>query len=511
MKLKELAVIKMGLTIDPKLLLNEKKADGIFIQVLSATDFIEGKSHYIYQKELKKIPNYSFRSILGYGDYIIYKKETDFKLYRYESTSGQTVAGGGIIVIRLDYGILKDYFGFEKNKKYFFNELKRIETAEGKITVESISEIEIGANDILELENANIAEQIGIRKPVDIVANPINIIQKPLPADKLIKRIDNNELLLDTDFQRRPDLWDYQTKSRLIESMLIGLAIPAFYFDGSNDDEWIVIDGLQRLSAMNGFLKGKFNLSGLDYLSELEDKSFLELDRKYQRKIEEYEVVVYIIGKGTVPSVKYKIFKTINTSALKLTNQEIRHAINPGPPAMLLKRIASMDWFQKGLIIPPSERDRMYDREVALRFIAFKRVNFSEYSPGIVDFLDSAMTAIADEIPTYNQEILIKELENIFEIVYETLGEKAFSRSLFDNTRVYPHNNIMFELLTYGISIIPKDNRNKLKEPKTNFKETIIKHFEEKPDRFWDTDTAYTKENLIKRFKEIETLFRQLI
>jgi hypothetical protein len=511
MKLKDLAEIRNGLTLNPKLFHKEKKTDALYVQVLSSSDFFEGKSQYILHKEVRKLPNYSLRSILMYGDYIIYRKETEYKLYRYESTSGQTVAGEGIIVVRQNYGILKDYFGFEKNKKYFFNELKSIERTEGKITAENISGIEIGVNDILELENANIAEHIGIRKPVDIVAHPINIIQKPLPADKLIKRIDNNELLLDTDFQRRPDLWDYPTKSRLIESMLIGLAIPAFYFDGSNDDEWIVIDGLQRLSAMNGFIKGNFNLSGLDYLSELEDKSFIDLDRKYQRKIEEYEVVVYIIGKGTLPSIKYKIFKTINTSALRLTNQEIRHAINPGCPAMLLKRIASLDWFKRGLLIPSSERDRMYDREIALRFIAFNRKNFSEYTPTIVDFLDTAMTAIADEIPAYDQELLVKELENVFGIAYDTLGENAFSRSLFDNSRTYPHNNIMFELITYGISILSKKQRERLLDPNTHFKDIIIKHFEEKPDKYWDTDMAYTKENLIKRFTEIETLFKKLV
>jgi hypothetical protein len=511
MKLKDLAEIRNGLTIEPQLLHKEKKADGNYFQSLSANDFIEGKSHYIFQKDIKKLSSYSARLILTYGDYIIYKKDADFKLYRYDSTSGQTIAGDGIILIRQNYGILKDYFGFEKNNKYFFRELKRIETTGSMISVESIGEIEIGVLDILELENANIAERIGIRKPVDIVANPINIIQKPLPADKLIKRIDNNELLLDTDFQRRPDLWDLPTKSRLIESMLIGLAIPAFYFDGSNDDEWIVIDGLQRLSAMNGFLKGSFSLTELDYLSELEDKSFIQLDRKYQRKIEEYEVVVYIIGKGTLPSVKYKIFKTINTSALRLTSQEIRHAINPGSPAMLLKRIAGLEWFKKGLLIPPAERDRMYDRETALRFIAFNRTNFSEYSPGIIDFLDNTMIMIADEMPAHDQELLINELESIFEIAYETLGENAFSRSLFDDSRVYPHNNIMFELITYGISIFPKTKRNKLKKPETNFKDIIVKHFEEKPEKFWDTDIAYSKENLIKRFIEIETIFRKLM
>jgi hypothetical protein len=509
MKLKELADVKDGISIEPRDLLSIKKSEGNYSQYLMAKDFIKGQSHYVSQKTLKNFPNFTQKSYLVYGDYIIYKNENEYKLFRYEDTSGQTIGGDGLIILRQYVGILKDYLGFDKNKKHFLKELKRIESIEGKITVRNIGELEIGAWDVRELEDANIADQIGIRKPVDIVAHPINVVQKPLPADKLIKRIDNNELLLDTDFQRRPDLWDFPTKSRLIESMLIGLPMPAFYFDGSNDDEWIVIDGLQRLSAMHGFVKEKFKLSELDYLTELNGKSFSELDRKHSRKIEEYEIVAYTIGKGTMPSVKFKIFKTINTSALKLVSQEIRHAINPGTPASLLKKIAGLDWFNKQLILSDSHKDRMYDREIALRFIAFQRTNYSEYTPGIVDFLDFAMTDMY-EIPLHNQALLIGELENIFKIVGETLGERAFSRSLVDDEGSYPLNNIMFELITYGISIIPKSKRHKLKESKTGFKEIITQHFANKKDSFWDSERAYSKENLRKRFEEIEILFKRL-
>jgi len=514
MKLRELGDIKQGLTIASHLLRSERKADGIYFPCLRAEDFSEGKSYYVPQREFKHVEGFSRKSFLFYGDYILFKKEGSYKLFRYEGSSGQTIACNGLIVISPDLGILKDYFSLEKNKKVFCEELLKIERSEnGKLPISKIGDIEIGTDDIYELENANVADKIGIRNPIKFADVPFSIIEKPLPIDKLLKRInaEPKELLLDTEFQRRPGLWDISTKSRLIESMIIRLPIPAFYFDGSNDNEWLVIDGLQRLSAVNDFVNNNYVLTGLDYLPELENKSFNDLDRVHQRNIEEFVVFAYIIQKGTPKAVTYKIFKNINTSALKLEAQEIRHALNPGAPAILLKTIAEKEWFKKGCAqITDRQRDRMEDRELVLRFMAFQIYSFSEYSPTIVDFLDAAMTKIY-EVSNFKQKAYEQELENIFSVISKTLGEKAFSRSLFDDSRSFGLNNIMFELITYAVSIVPNDKRNKLLDPSISFKAVISNHFSKKEASYWEYENAYTRDNLKKRFEEIELLIKNIL
>jgi hypothetical protein len=58
--------------------------------------------------------------------------------------------------------------------------------------------------------------------------------------------------------------------SRLIESILIRFPLPAFYFDATNDDKWLVVDGLQRLSSIRKFVVEKntsenLRLRGLEY------------------------------------------------------------------------------------------------------------------------------------------------------------------------------------------------------------------------------------------------------
>lgn len=511
MKLRELAEIKKGISLDTQKLKKEKRSDGIYFQYIQATDFSTRQSNFVLQKELRKTINYSPKSFLFYGDYVLYKLGSSYKMFRYEDNSAQTIAGNGLIVITSDLSILKDFFSTEKNRRYFCNELEQLSSeSTSDDFFYLIGDIEIPTDDILELETANVAEQIGIRNPIDFADVPFNIYQKPLPIDKLLKRIKEKELLLDTEFQRRPGLWDIPTKSRLIESMIIRLPIPAFYFDGSDDGKWLVIDGLQRLSAVNDFVNNNFVLAGLDYLPELESKSFNELDRIHQRNIEEFEVFAYIIQKGTPKAVIYKIFKNINTSALKLEPQEIRHALNPGVPASLLKRIAEQEWFKTALKLTDRQRDRMEDRETALRFLAFQITRFNEYSPPMVDFLDLSMSKLYD-IFTTRQVALENELQNILETLYEFFGDNAFSRNLFDDSRTYGHNNIMFELLTYGFSLLSSAQRKELMISRPDIvSKSIVAFFANKNESFWDYDSAYSQEGVRTRFSEIEILFKSL-
>ncbi|HNQ69056.1 MAG TPA: DUF262 domain-containing protein [Bacteroidales bacterium] len=509
MKLKELAEIKIGLNIPQQLLRREKNINGVFFQCVQAKDFDEGIGYYIIQKNIKTISEFSRKSFLYYGDYIFYKKQNEYKLLRYEGKSGQTIFANGFYIITAELSIIKEFFSFDKNRNFFCNELLRIESSYSKLSASLIGEIEIWTDNIKELEEADIASQIGIRNPVNIKETPIRITQKSLPFDKLLKRIKHGELLLDTEFQRRPGLWDQPIKSRLIESLIIKLPIPAFYFDGSDDDKWLVIDGLQRLSAVNDYVNGEYELIELDYLPELQGKKFSDLDRIHQRNIEEFEIFACIIEKETPIAVKYKVFKNINTSALILKPQEIRHALNPGKPAIILKSIAEKQWFSKSLILSDKNKLRMEDRELALRFLTFQISNYSEYKPTIVDFLDKSMYKLYD-IPNARLQLFSDELENIFNFLFSIYGENCFSRSLFDDSKRIVHNNIIFELLTYGVSKLKKEQRDAIMKSPETFKQEIANYFGKKEDSFWEYDVAYTQEKLRKRFEEIEMLFKKL-
>ncbi len=107
-------------------------------------------------------------------------------------------------------------------------------------------------------------------------------------VDLVLKRIRANEMDLAPDFQRAAGIWKDKTQSRLIESLLIRIPLPAFYVDGSDEDRLLVVDGIQRLTAMKRFVvDDDLVLHGLEYLADLEAKRFSDLPRPFQRRIEE--------------------------------------------------------------------------------------------------------------------------------------------------------------------------------------------------------------------------------
>ncbi len=242
----------------------------------------------------------------------------------------------------------------------------------------------------------------------------INIVTREPTIEQLLRRIDEAALDLAPDFQRQANIWTPEAKSKLIESILIRIPLPAFYIDATNEDEWVVVDGLQRLSALKQFVidksdKTRLNLVGLEYLKELNNKTYDELERTYQRRILETQVTVFLIEKGTPLEVKYNIFKRINTGGVPLSNQELRHALNPGQAIKLVAKLASLSEFQRVVNLSDSKKKRMDDREFVLGFLAFYLISYKEYQD---ETRESFFSKALSKINNLNNEDMSKIEEN---------------------------------------------------------------------------------------------------
>lgn len=233
----------------------------------------------------------------------------------------------------------------------------------------------------------------------DEITNPfdptkIKVSTQQLTMDLILKRINHGELNLSPDFQRDAGLWTRQAQSRLIESILIRIPIPAFYVDATDEDKWLVVDGLQRLTTLSRFALHKdLKLHGLEFLTQLNGMGFDELPTRYQRRILETQVIVYQIEQGTPANVKFNIFKRINTGGLPLSPQEIRHALNQGPVTKFLLQLATSDEFLTATAKGVKDK-RMTARELALRFLAFTMTPYMEYDSDLEAFLNSAMAQL---------------------------------------------------------------------------------------------------------------------
>lgn len=200
-------------------------------------------------------------------------------------------------------------------------------------------------NDGSEVENEDSLLPMPEIRPFD--PSKIDIDMKTMELSSIIERLEYNEINMNTDFQRKSGLWTDVQKSQLIESLLLRIPIPAFYFDGGIKDNWLIIDGLQRITALKKFvIDGDLRLSGLEFFHDLEGMKYTELPRTFIRRIKETNIVAYIVKGGTPANVKYNIFKRINTGGLELKPQEIRHALYQGPATDLCKKFAKFSEFQ---------------------------------------------------------------------------------------------------------------------------------------------------------------------
>lgn len=283
--------------------------------------------------------------------------------------------------------------------------------------------------------------------PIEKPFNPkeINIKSKTMSLDNIIKRIRASEIDMAPDFQRQGNLWTPDKQSRLIESMLIKLPLPAFYFDGTEDDRWLVVDGLQRLSAIENFVvKDSLRLQGLEFLENISGKTFSELPRNYRRMIEETEIVAYIINPGTPADVKFNIFKRINTGGLVLEPQEIRHALNQGTPSKFVAQLAQLESFKEATqnVIAT---DRMLDREFVTRFLAFYLNGPKGYKPDLDTFMTLSMsqlnTKTNDELE--NIQVAFDEAMKLSTIIF---GKWAFRKVYSTSERRKPINKALFEV-----------------------------------------------------------------
>lgn len=369
------------------------------------------------------------------------------------------------------------------------------------------------------IENVYIEDDLKESETNEYITNPfstkdIKITNAVLALPSLVTMLEHNEIDLNPDFQRHGDLWSPTNMSRLIESILLKLPLPIFYFDVSNPDKWIVVDGLQRLSTIKKFMVDKkLKLKNLEFLEELDGKSYDDLDRGFYRIFENTQIVTYQIEAQTPKKVRYSIFNRLNTGGMPLNAQEIRQALNQQAKGVrFLIECAESDVFRNIVSVPAK---RMLDRELVLRFMSFKlSPNATNEFPfnNMGEFLDEAM----EKLDNITDDEKLKELKNnLFETLEfseKILGEKhRFSRSIGKTEKTNTLNRSLFDVLTVCLSEI--NDKEKFILKKDNFKNKLSKLLQDESSDFSRAITEGTsgKGAIEKRFEIMKELVEEVI
>lgn len=368
--------------------------------------------------------------------------------------------------------------------------------------------------------------------------NKIKIRTSPSTVGNIISDLQDGFIDQNTEFQRLPNLWDDVKKSRFIESMMLKLPIPAFYFNEKEENELEVIDGLQRISTINSFvIKQDFMLSNLEFLKECTGLKFSELPSTLQRRIRTFPITTHIIEKGTPIEVKYNVFKRINTGGLELTEQEIRHAINQGTPAELIADLArgddeiienntfSISTRNNGKKINSSTREgrefvkvtdnrigtfRMEDRDFVTRFVAFYLIDYLNYEPNLDTFLNTGMAKIR-ELDDLGISVLKEDFYNSMKLCYEIFGNDSFRKRFNERDARKPINKALFEVLSVSFAKLTSAKRTALKLRSEKFKKKFIELHRDGSFLKSISQSTAIKIHVIKRFEAIQRIIEETL
>ena len=264
----------------------------------------------------------------------------------------------------------------------------------------------------------------------------------------VVRRINAGGFVLNPDFQRE-FVWPLEKQSKLIESVVMRIPLPVFYLAEDKQGRTIVVDGLQRLSTFRDFLGNAFRLK-LPHQASLDNHTFQELTPKLQNRIEDCNLVLYIIDSKVPERAKLDIFERVN-SGEPLTRQQMRNCLFMGPATQWLKAEASTELFQKATGGSLNVKS-MRDREFINRFCAFHLLGAETYTKSDMDeFLAMALTKM-NEMTEDDR----RKLSNAFHLGLknnlEIFGRHAFRKHGPDQTNRSVVNASLWDVMSTGLA-----------------------------------------------------------
>jgi hypothetical protein len=243
-------------------------------------------------------------------------------------------------------------------------------------------------NTNITLSEADIEDVEGLEQDEDISFGdyPIDTVlirNENRTVHDVLRRIEKGSFIMDPDFQRE-FIWPEDKQCKLIESVMMRIPLPVFYLAENSKGQMIVVDGLQRLSTFQRFVNNELKLK-LTHQRELHSKYFQDLSPKLQNRVEDCNLVLYVIDAKVPAQALLDIFERVN-GGVPLTRQQMRNCLYSGQATRFLKDEAKTQTFFKATGGSLNKKT-MRDRELINRFCAFQLLGISQYRGDMDDFL----------------------------------------------------------------------------------------------------------------------------
>ncbi|OYD97310.1 hypothetical protein CDG77_07370 [Nostoc sp. 'Peltigera membranacea cyanobiont' 213] len=290
---------------------------------------------------------------------------------------------------------------------------------------------------------------MGLQEEIDKMRQEIRADNYSMSIGEWISLYENEEIDIHPEFQRF-FRWSTIQKTRLIESILLGIPIPPIFVSQREDGVWDVVDGLQRLSTIYEFV-GKLKnedqeiieplmLEETKYLPNLKGKKWEDssdpqnsLTTAQRLLIKRAKIGATILLKESDEIAKYELFQRLNTGGSIATPQEVRNCILVMFNQEMfhwLKNLGQNEMFRECIALSERPLEEQYDMELLLRFLVFRTIEEKEMRKirnDLSGFLTEKMVEMAkNENFNYSEEEAA--FKKTFEILYEQMGSDSFRR-----------------------------------------------------------------------------------
>ncbi|MCJ2029176.1 DUF262 domain-containing protein [Methylobacterium sp. J-043] len=273
-------------------------------------------------------------------------------------------------------------------------------------------------------------------------------------VETVISQMTNSNIEMNPRFQRR-DAWSPGGKSRFIESIILGFPIPQIVLaeKKGKKGQFIVLDGKQRLLSLLQFTgraegaRNGFRLSGLEVRADLNRKSYTAIKDDPNRRDDinaflNNTIRTVVIRNWPSTNFLHIVFLRLNTGSVKLSPQELRQAMVPGPFSEFIDDTALASVHTQRLLGRTSPDPRMRDVELLVRFLGFRNY-LPTYGGRMKEFLDSvcqqltdtwanSQPRVQDDLNAFNSAVdALIEIFGVDDIARKP-GSKSFNRAIFD-------------------------------------------------------------------------------
>lgn len=271
----------------------------------------------------------------------------------------------------------------------------------------------------------------------------------PMSIGELTSLYRNGELIIRPEFQRF-FRWSDLQKSRLIESLLLGIPIPSIFVAQTDTGTWELVDGLQRVATileMQGELIGEdkklkppLRLQGTKYLPALEGRSWLSdapataLTEAQKLDLKRSRIDIKIIKRDSSAQTKFDLFERLNNYGSPLNAAEMRSAllVAVSPPFFAwAEELSRYPSFVECTSLSDRLIEERYDLELVTRFIVLHRMASEKLTlTALRDFshvLDEASIELASQYPTGMPDVA-ETFKTTFDVILENGGDLVFRR-----------------------------------------------------------------------------------